>query len=74
MPIYASLTAAYAKAIYLDGTKKFTDIRAEYVQAVKEYAAANYSDERIQNALDKMWIAQTEYDETMAIKYPPAPA
>jgi hypothetical protein len=35
MAIYASLTAAYAKAIYIDGTKRFSEIRPEYVEPVK---------------------------------------
>jgi hypothetical protein len=65
--IYASLTKAYAQAIYLDGTKKFSEIRSEYVEPVKQYAALNYTDEQILNALDNGWISQQEYDETMAI-------
>lgn len=66
--IYASLTAAYAKAIYIDGTKRFSEIRPEYVEPVKQYAATNYSTEQIQNALNQGWITQQEYDDTMAYK------
>lgn len=70
MAIYASLTQAYAKAIYLDGTKTFTQIRPEYVAPVKQYAATNYTDVQIAETLDSGYITQQEYDETMAIKYP----
>lgn len=70
MPIYQSLVIAYAKAIYLDGTKRFSDIRPEYVESVKQYAAANYEDIDIQIALDNGWLTQQEYDETMAYKTP----
>jgi hypothetical protein len=71
--IYSSLTKAYAQAIYLDGTKTFPVIRPEYVEPVKQYAAANYSDAQIINALDKGYITNQEFDETMAYKYPTAP-
>lgn len=67
MPIYASLTTAYAKAIYIDGTKRFPDIRQEYVPYVKQYAADNYTREQIDNALAQGWIAQQEYDDTVAL-------
>lgn len=68
MAIYASLTAAYSKAIYTDGTKKFADIKPEYIEPVKQFAAANYPDTHIMNALDKGYITQQEFDETMAYK------
>lgn len=68
MAIYASLTKAYAQAIYLDGTKKFSEIRPEYVEPVKQYAAANYTQEQIDNALATGYITQQEYDETIAYK------
>ena len=66
MAIYPSLTSAYAKAIYLDGTKRFSEIRPEYVEPVKQYAATHYTLAQIDNALAKGWINQTEYDETIA--------
>lgn len=68
--IYASLTAAYAKAIYIDGTKKFGEIRQEYVEPVKKHAAAKYSDDEILTALNSGHITQAEFDETMALKAP----
>lgn len=73
MPIYASLTAAYAKAIYLDGTKRFPDIRQEYVPYVKQYAADSYTIAQIDNALAQTWITQIEHDETLALKGPGDP-
>ena len=68
MALIASLTKAYAQAIYLDGTKKFSEIRPEYVESVKKYAAASYTDEQIESALIKGYISNPEYDETMAYK------
>lgn len=66
--IYASLTNAYAKAIYKDGTKRFPEIRAEYVEPTKQHASSVYSDTDILNALDRQWITEQEFDETMAYK------
>lgn len=70
MALITSLTKAYAQAIYLDGTKKFGEIRSEYVDSVKKYAAASYSDAQIINALNKGYITQQEFDETIALKHP----
>jgi ribulose bisphosphate carboxylase small subunit len=63
-----SLVKAYAQAIYLDGTKKFSEIRPEYAEPVKQHAALNYYQEQIDNALAQGWITQQEYDDTMAYK------
>jgi ribulose bisphosphate carboxylase small subunit len=68
MAVYASLTKAYAQAIYLDGTKRFADIRSEYVEPVKQYAGQNYTVEQIDNALVQGWISQQEHDDTMKFK------
>jgi hypothetical protein len=68
MAVYPSLTKAYAQAIYLDGTKRFIDIKVEYVEPVKQYASSNYTQEQIDNALVKGWITQQEYDDTVAYK------
>lgn len=80
-PIYPSLVNSYARAIYLDGTKRFADIRAEYVIPVKQYAATGivngvhypvtfngYTDAEITNALNQGYISQLEFDETMAYR------
>ena len=66
--IYAGLTTAYAKAIYIDGTKKFNEIRSEYVEPVKQYAATNYTQQQIDLALEKGFITQQEYEDTLAYK------
>ena len=83
MAVIVSLTKSYTKSIYLDGTKKFTEILTDYVQPVKEYAATGkvnntnnpadftgYMDEQIQASLDSGKITQQEHDDTMAMKYP----
>lgn len=66
--LYQSLVVAYARAIYLDGTKKFPEIKPDYVEPVKKYAAANYSVEQIDNALNQEYITLQEYNDTMAYK------
>lgn len=68
MPIISSLVKAYAQAIYQDGTKRFSNIRPEYVEPTKQYVATNFSEETIQNALNQEWITQQEYDETIVYK------
>lgn len=68
MALYQSLVVAYAKAIYIDGTKKFADIRPEYVEAVKQHGAAQYSEEQIEAAFIKGYITEAEYDQTLAYK------
>ena len=66
--LYQSLTNAYAKAIYIDGTKRFSEIRPEYVEPVKKHAATVYTDQQILSALDRQFITEQEFDETMAYK------
>lgn len=76
MTIYAFKTGTYSRQIYISGTQRFTErdgytgIPQEYHQPVKEYAAKNFIDSEITNALNNRWITRTEYDETMGIKYP----
>lgn len=65
--IYAFRTSTYARDIYLYGNRTFTQIPAEYVQPVKQYAADTFSDTQISTALTNGWITQTEYDDTMAL-------
>lgn len=66
--VYSFRTSTYARNIYLYGTTSFDSIPAEYHEPVKQYAAANFTDEQIQTALTNLWISQTEFDETMAYK------
>lgn len=70
-PIYQSLVIAYAKAIYRDGTRRFPEIRQEYVPHVKKFAGENYTDAEILRALDLTYITTQEFDETIAYKNPP---
>jgi hypothetical protein len=68
MPIYTTLAAAYARAIYLDGTKKFSDIKPEYIDPVKQYAGANYTQEQIDGAFYNKFITSKEYADTLSYK------
>jgi hypothetical protein len=75
MAVLTFRTNTYARNIYLYGSTsgtRLTNIPAEYVEPVKKAAAATFSVEQIDNTLSQEWITQTEYDETMAIKYPVA--
>lgn len=73
MAIYSFRTNTYARNIYLFGTERLTAIDgyngvpAEYYVPVEQKAAELYTGEQIQNALNKSWITQMEYDETMAL-------
>jgi hypothetical protein len=70
MAVYPSLTKAYSQAIFIDGTKRFSEIKPEYIEPVKQHAAATYTKTQIDKALANGWITQMEYDETLAYKYP----
>jgi hypothetical protein len=73
MTVYTFRIGPYARDIYIFGTKRFTErdgypaINPEYIQPVKEYAAKNYTQSQIDNALARTWINQQEYDETCAL-------
>lgn len=79
MPIYTFLTSSYAQGIYLYGNRRFTDrdgktgIPVAYHVPVMQYAADNYYNEQISNALTQTWLLQSEYDSTMALKGPEDP-
>lgn len=68
MPIYDWKVSMHALDIYRFGNYKFADIPEPYVEPVKQYAANNYRQDQIENALAKGWITQQEYDDTMAYK------
>jgi ribulose bisphosphate carboxylase small subunit len=71
MTVLSFRTGTYARNIYLYGDvsgTRFSNIPTEYVEPVKQYAATNFSDNQIQNALTQGWIAQQEFDDTMAYK------
>lgn len=67
-------TKTYATAIYLGGTNRLTardgfpGVASGYYTPVEQYAAENFTQYDIDNALVQGWITQTEYDETMALK------
>lgn len=60
----------YAYAIYIDGTRRFSDIPASYVEEVKQYAAANFSLAQIDNAFAQGWITEQEWQSTMTYVQP----
>ncbi|NNU85506.1 MULTISPECIES: hypothetical protein [Bacillaceae] len=68
MAVYSFRTSAYARDIYLYGNRRISDIPTEYHEPVKQYAAQNFTQEQIDNALAQGWITQQEYDETLAYK------
>lgn len=67
MPIYQGLVSAYARAIYVDGTKRFPDILSQYEQPVKEYAANNYYRDQIEFTHNQGWITDQEWRETISL-------
>jgi hypothetical protein len=73
MAVLAFRTSTYARSVYLYGTSKLSDLPAEYVEPVKQYAAVTYSQAQLDNALAQGFISQQEYEDTMAIKYPEIP-
>lgn len=68
MPIYSWMVSTYARDIYIFGNRNFSQIPAVYVEPVKKYAAENYRQDQIENALTQGWITQQEFDDTMAYK------
>lgn len=68
MPIYPWMVSTYARDIYIFGNRTFAQIPEQYVEPVKQYAAQTYRQDQIDNALEKGWITQQEYDDTMAYK------
>lgn len=65
------MVRGYAYAICIDGTRSFSGTSTTYHQEIKQYAAANFTDEQIQNALNEEYITQQEYGEITAYKQPP---
>ncbi|OXM17316.1 hypothetical protein [Paenibacillus herberti] len=72
MAVYAFLTGNYARDIFLYGNRAFPNIRVEYVQPVKQYAAATYSYDQVDNAKAKGWVTEQEHAATEALM-PPRP-
>lgn len=79
--VYPFRTSAYARAIYIYGTNRFTvrdgynGIPAEYYVPVQQYVATNFTVEpyatednrtkQLDITLSNDWINQTEYNETV---------
>jgi hypothetical protein len=76
-------TRTFARNIYTGGTERFTTrngyngIPADYVEPVKQFAAngdttlpGGFTFGEIDNAYEKGWINQQEYDDTLDIKGP----
>jgi hypothetical protein len=70
MPIYTWRVSSLARDIYLYGNRTFQQVPVDYVEPIKQYAAATWTKEQIDNALTNNWITQQEYDDTMAYKNP----
>jgi hypothetical protein len=68
MPIYPWRVSAYAMDIYIFGNRTFAQIPDPYVIPVMQYAAEKFRQDQIDNALEKGWITQQEYDQTMSYK------
>jgi hypothetical protein len=73
MAISPLKTSSYARNIYLRGIETFTNIPAEYVQPVKQWAADKYYIDDIDYAASKGWITLAERDETVNLKGPEDP-
>lgn len=67
------LTRGYAYSIYIDGTRTFATTSASYHVEIKTYAALNFTDYQLTNALIKGYITQAEYDDTLTYKLPEVP-
>lgn len=66
MNIHPLLTKQYAVCVFIYGTRKFNTVEPNYVEPVKQYAAANYTLDQINNALAKGYITEQEHAETIA--------
>jgi hypothetical protein len=67
MAVYQFRIGPYARSIYLYGTTTFAAIPQEYHYPVKDYVARNFTVGQIQEAFNRGYITQQEYDETMII-------
>lgn len=74
MALLSFRTSTYARNLYIFGNTSFDSIPAEYHEAVKQFAAANYTDEEIKEAYDNLYINEQEYNATMAYKHPVEPS
>ncbi|MED4783433.1 hypothetical protein [Brevibacillus choshinensis] len=59
------MVSFYANSVYLNGSRRLSDLDPIYVEPVKEFAAGFYTESQIDNSLMQGWITQEEYDATM---------
>ncbi|MEE6450539.1 hypothetical protein RAH41_08210 [Gottfriedia acidiceleris] len=67
MTVYSFRIGPYARDIYLYGRQKLDTIPVEYYTPVENYAAKNFTRGQILNALERGYITQQQYDETIAL-------
>lgn len=73
MTVYSFKVGPYARQIYIDGKNRFTEregfpgIPLEYHQPVKQYAADKFTLSQIDYSLNRAWINQAEYDDTIVL-------
>ena len=66
--VYTFLTGGYSRIIYLDNNRTFESLKTEYIEPVKERASTDFDYGQIDLALEKGYISQIIYDETIALK------
>jgi len=66
MAVNALLVRAYAINIYRYGNRTFDSIPVDYHVPVKQYAGENFALWEIDRALEKKYITEQEYNETLA--------
>lgn len=62
------LAKMYASNIITYGNRTFETIPENYVEPVKEYVAANFTNYQIDMSLEKGYITEQEYTDIMTIK------
>ncbi|MEH7511596.1 hypothetical protein V7146_02445 [Gottfriedia acidiceleris] len=67
MTVFTFRIGPYARDIYLYGKQKLVNIPAEYYTPVENYAAKNFTRGQILEALERNYITQQQYDETVAL-------
>lgn len=68
MAVLNFLRNTYSRNVYLYGSTKLENVLPGYEEPVKEYAANLYDRADLKNALDKGFVTQEQYDQTMAYR------
>ena len=66
--VYSWKVGGSSRMIYLDGTKAFAQLTAEYVEPVKVRASTDFDYGQIDDAFTKGYINQQEYNDTIVLK------